>query len=42
MSWDTVSGKNSEGYRDPTAATALSNVQRSQRTPTATGSNMEG
>lgn len=31
MSWDTVPGKNSEGYRDPTAATALSNVQRSQR-----------
>jgi len=31
MSWDTVPGKNSEGYRDPTAAAALSNVQRSQR-----------
>ena len=31
MSWDTVPGKNREGYPDPTAATALSNVQRSQR-----------
>lgn len=31
MSWDMVPGKNSEGYRDPTAAAALSNVQRSQR-----------
>ncbi len=31
MSWDTVPGKNHEGYPDPTAATALSNVQRSQR-----------
>lgn len=31
MSWDTVPGKNREGYRDPTAATALSNIQRSQR-----------
>lgn len=31
MSWDTVPGKNREGYPDPTAATALANVQRSQR-----------
>ena len=31
MSWDMVPGKNSEGYPDPTAATALSNIQRSQR-----------
>ena len=31
MSWDYVPGKNSEGYPDPTAAAALSNVQRSQR-----------
>lgn len=31
MSWDAVPGKNREGYPDPTAATALSNVQRSQR-----------
>lgn len=31
MSWDTMPGKNSEGYQNPTAATALSNVQRSQR-----------
>lgn len=31
MSWDTVPGKNREGYPDPTASTALSNIQRSQR-----------
>lgn len=31
MSWDTVPGRNREGYPDPTAATALSNIQRSQR-----------
>lgn len=31
MSWDTIPGKNREGYPDPTAATALANVQRSQR-----------
>ncbi len=31
MSWDYVPGKNTEGYPDPTAAAALSNVQRSQR-----------
>lgn len=31
MSWDYVPGKNGEGYRDPTAAAAISNVQRSQR-----------
>lgn len=31
MSWDYVPGKNAEGYPDPTAAAALSNVQRSQR-----------
>ena len=31
MSWDMVPGKNREGYPDPTAATALSNIQRSQR-----------
>lgn len=31
MSWDSIPGKNSEGYPDPTAATALANVQRSQR-----------
>lgn len=31
MSWDYVPGKNAEGYPDPTAATALRNVQRSQQ-----------
>jgi recombination protein U len=31
MSWDTVPGKNREGYPDPTASTALAHVQRSQR-----------
>lgn len=31
MSWDNVPGRNGEGYADPTAAAALSNVQRSQR-----------
>lgn len=31
MSWDMIPGKNREGYPDPTAATALANVQRSQR-----------
>lgn len=31
MSRGTVRGKNSEGYPDPTAATALANVQRSQK-----------
>lgn len=31
MSWDNIPGKNSEGYPDPTAATALANMQRSQR-----------
>lgn len=31
MSWDSIPGRNSEGYPDPTAATALANVQRSQR-----------
>lgn len=31
MSWDTVPGRNHEGYPDPTASTALANVQRSQR-----------
>lgn len=31
MSWDSIPGKNSEGYPDPTAATALAHVQRSQR-----------
>lgn len=31
MSWDTVPGRNSEGYPDPTAAAALAHVQRSQR-----------
>ena len=29
--WDYVPGKNAEGYPDPTAATALRNVQRSQQ-----------
>lgn len=29
--WDTVPGKNAEGYPDPTAATAIRNVQRSQK-----------
>lgn len=29
--WDYVPGKNAEGYPDPTAATALKNVQRSQQ-----------
>lgn len=31
MRWDTVPGKNSEGYPDPTASTALANVYRSQK-----------
>ena len=31
MSRDTVPGKNREGYPDPTAVTALANIQRSQR-----------
>lgn len=31
MSWDIIPGKNSEGYPDPTAATALAHAQRSQR-----------
>lgn len=31
MSWDSIPGRNSEGYPDPTAATALANVQHSQR-----------
>lgn len=31
MSWDSIPGKNSEGYPDPTAAKALAHVQRSQR-----------
>lgn len=31
MSWDYIPGKNAEGYPDPTAATALRNVQRSQQ-----------
>lgn len=31
MSWDSIPGKNSEGYPDPTAATALAHVQRSRR-----------
>lgn len=31
MSWDMVPGKNGEGYPDPTAATALANIQRRQR-----------
>lgn len=31
MSWDSTPGRNSEGYPDPTAVTALANVQRSQR-----------
>lgn len=26
--WDTVPGKNAEGYSDPTAATALANIER--------------
>ena len=29
--WDTVPGKNAEGYPDPTAETAIRNVQRSQK-----------
>lgn len=29
--WDTVPGKNAEGYPDPTAATALANIKRSQQ-----------
>lgn len=29
--WDYVPGKNAEGYPDPTAATALRNLQRSQQ-----------
>lgn len=31
MSWDTVPGRNSEGYPDPTASTALARVQHSQK-----------
>lgn len=31
MRWDTVPGKNAEGYMDTTAATAIANVQRSMR-----------
>ena len=31
MSWGMVQGKNRECYLEPTAATALSNIQRSQR-----------
>ena len=31
MSWDYIPGKNAEGYPDPTATTALANIQRSQR-----------
>lgn len=31
MRWDTIPGKNAEGYPDPTATTALKNVQRSLR-----------
>lgn len=30
MNWDYIPGKNAEGYPDPTATTALRNVQRSQ------------
>lgn len=29
--WDYVPGKNAEGYPDPTAATALANIERSQK-----------
>lgn len=31
MRWDYVPGKNAEGYPDPTAATALANIERSQK-----------
>lgn len=31
MRWDTVPGKNAEGYPDPTATTALANIERSYR-----------
>lgn len=31
MSWDTLPGKNGEGYPDPTAAAALASIKRSQR-----------
>ena len=31
MSWDYIPDKNHEGYYDPTAATALRNIQRSQQ-----------
>ena len=31
MSWDSVPGKNGEGYADPTAAAAIKNMQRRQR-----------
>ena len=31
MNWDYIPGKNAEGYPDPTATTALKNVQRSLR-----------
>ena len=31
MSWDTVPGRNSEGYPDPTASTAIARVQHSQK-----------
>lgn len=29
--WDTVPGKNAEGYPDPTASTALANIERQYR-----------
>lgn len=31
MSWDYVPGKNAEGYPDPTASTALANIERQYR-----------
>ena len=31
MSWDYIPGKNGEGYPDPTATTAIANVERSRR-----------
>ena len=31
MSWDTVTGRNHEGYPDPTAATAIEHAERSLR-----------
>lgn len=31
MSWDYIPGRNAEGYPDPTATTAIANIERSRR-----------